>query len=80
MRRGKGLAFEYPGPAGTVSLMKTKGVWKVGFAGKVLGRWRSPEAAALAVARHRTGLPDWDQKRLPVSDDLLDWRPLGDSI
>ena len=27
----------------------------------------------LAVAQHRTGLPDWDNSRVRVSDDTRDW-------
>jgi hypothetical protein len=32
------------------------------------------------VARHRSGLADWDRRRIEAPDDLLDWRPLGDSL
>jgi hypothetical protein len=74
------VAFEYPTPAGPVALVRTSGVWKVRFAGKIRGRWRSPDEAAAAVARHKTSIPRWDRKRLPVSEDLLDWRPLGESV
>ena len=69
------MAFEYPTPAGLVLLMRTRGVWKVRFAGEVRGRWGSPDAAAVAVAQHKSGLPALDRKRLPISEDLIDWRP-----
>ena len=74
------MAFEYPTLVGAVRLTRTTGGWTVRFAGKSRGRWRSPDAAAVAVARHRTGLLVWDQARLTVSEDLIDWRPLGESI
>jgi hypothetical protein len=34
----------------------------------------------LAVAHHQTGLSQWDKRREPVSEDLIDRRPLGDEI
>jgi hypothetical protein len=74
------MAFEYPTPVGVVWLSKARGAWTVRFTGKGHGRWRSPDAAAKAVARHQTGLPQWDGQREPVSQDIIDWRPLGDSI
>lgn len=54
--------------------------WAVCFSGKTRGRWRSPEAAARAVAQHQTGFPEWDREYLPVPEDIIDWRPLGKSI
>jgi hypothetical protein len=74
------MAFEYPTSAGMARLTKVGCVWTFSFVGTKGGRWRSPDDAALAVARHRTGLPQWDKRREPVSQDLIDWRPLGDSI
>ena len=77
---GTSMAFEYPSSAGTVRLAKVGRAWAVQFVGKKRGRWGSPDAAAKAVARHKTGLPQWDDQREPVSQDIIDWRPLGDSI
>ena len=50
------------------------------FNGKMRGRWTSPDAAATAASHHKTGLPEWDREQLAVPDDLLRWRPLGDSL
>ena len=75
------MAFEYPTLAGVVWLTKAGGgAWTVRFTGQGHGRWRSPDAAAKAVASHQTGLPQWDRQHEPVSQDIIDWRPLGDSI
>lgn len=74
------MAFEYPTPAGVVWLAKAGDAWTVRFTGKRHGRWRSPDAAAKAVASHQTGLPQWDRQQELVSQDIIDWRPLGDSI
>lgn len=74
------MAFEYPTSAGVVRLTKAGSAWSVRYIGKRRGRWHSPDAAAEAVARHETGLPQWDQQQEPVSRDIIDWRPLGDSI
>jgi hypothetical protein len=74
------MAFEYPTPAGVVWLTKAGDAWTVRFTGKGHGRWRSPDAAAKAVASHQTGLPQWDRQQELVSQDIIDWRPLGDSI
>ena len=79
-RRGLPVAFELPTSAGTVRLTKAGAGWAVCFSGKTRGRWRSPEAAARAVAQHHTGFPEWDREYLPVSEDIIDWRPLGKSI
>ena len=74
------MAFEHPTSAGLVRLTKVGRVWTFNFVGKKCGRWRSPDDAAKAVASHRTGLPQWDERREPVSEDIMDWRPLGDSL
>jgi hypothetical protein len=74
------MAFEYPTSAGTVRLAQVGHAWAVQYVGEKRGRWRSPDDAAKAVARHETGLPQWDECREPVSQDIIDWRPLGDSI
>lgn len=74
------MAFEYPTPAGVVRLIRTEGRWLLHYAGRRRGEWPTPDAAAVAVAQHRTGLPAWDRKRVAVPGDLLDWRPLGESL
>ena len=77
---GATMAFEHPTPTGAVWLIRAGKRWKLHYAERQRTGWRSPDAAALAAARHRTGLAEWDQNCEPVSDDLLDWRPLGDSL
>ena len=74
------MAFEYPSEAGTVRLVQVQGRWLLHFAGRRSGRWSSPDTAARAVARHQSGLADWDQKLVEAPEDLLDWRPLGESL
>jgi len=74
------MAYEYPSEAGTVHLVQIRGRWLLQFAGRRTGRWPSPDQAAKAAARHRSGLTDWDRQRIHVSEDLLDWRPIGDSL
>jgi hypothetical protein len=74
------MAFEYPTASGVVRLLKVQRIWSVQFNGHQRGRWHSPDAAAIAVVRHRSGLPEWDRGQSDASNDLLDWRPLGDSL
>ena len=74
------MAFEHPTPAGPVRLTRTGSDWTVRYVGKARGRWRSPDAAAKAVALHQTGLSEWDEEYQSVSEDIIDWRPLGESI
>jgi len=74
------MAYEYPSAAGVLRLTKVRGRWLVHFAGRRSGRWPSPEVAAKAVAQHQSGLAEWDRQRDAAPEDLLDWRPLGDSL
>jgi hypothetical protein len=74
------MAFEHPTSAGLARLTKVGRGWTFSFNGKKRGHWSSPDDAAQAVARHQTGLSQWDKRREPVSQDLIDWRPLGDEI
>jgi hypothetical protein len=74
------MAYEYPSAAGTLRLFHVQGRWLLHFAGRRAGGWRSPDVAVKAVARHRSGLAEWDRRRIEAPDDLLDWRPLGDSL
>jgi len=74
------MAYEYPTAAGVLRLLRIQRRWALQFHGRQLGQWRSPDAAAIAAARHQSGLSEWDRGRSDVSDDLLDWRPLGESL
>jgi hypothetical protein len=74
------VPYEHPTGGGVLRLLRTRGSWTIEFKGQRRGRWRSPDAAVLAAAGHRTGLPNWDQASFVVSDDLLRWRPLGESL
>jgi hypothetical protein len=75
-----GMAYEYPSAAGVVHLIRADGRWLLYFQGKRAGHWLSPDLAARAVARHRSGLSAWDRRRIDAPEDLLDWRPLGESL
>jgi hypothetical protein len=77
---GGAMAYEYPTMQGVLRLRRIRMGWAAEFKGREFGAWRSPDAAAIALARHRSGLAEWDRERSDVSDDLLDWRPLGDSL
>jgi hypothetical protein len=74
------MAYEYPSAAGTVSLIEVQGHWLLHFAGRRSGRWPTPDIAAKAVARHQSGLAAWDRRQIEAPEDLLDWRPLGESL
>jgi hypothetical protein len=66
------MSFEHPTPSGVVQLTKAARSWAVRFADKQRGRWRSPDAAAHAVASHQTGIPEWDERRESVSEDIIE--------
>ena len=74
------MAYEYPSDAGILRLTKVRRRWLLHFEGNRLGRWPSADAAAKATAQHETGLSDWDEIYTDAPEDLLDWRPLGDSL
>jgi hypothetical protein len=74
------MAYEYPSAAGAVRLIQSRGHWLLSFGGRRSGRWPSPDLAARAVARHQSGLDAWDCRRIEAPEDLLDWRPLGESL
>jgi hypothetical protein len=74
------MAYEYPSKAGVVQLIRADGRWLLHFKGQRVGHWPSPDLAARAVARHQSGLSAWDRRRLDAPEDLLDWRPLGESL
>jgi hypothetical protein len=77
---GDSMAFEYRTAAGVVLLIRTEQRWWLYYSGLRHGYWNTPDAAAIAVAQHQTGLPRWDRSRNVVPADLLDWRPLGESL
>lgn len=74
------MSYEYASGVGLLRLVKVRGRWLLHFAGRSSGRWTSPDVAAKAIARHRSGHCEWDRKHVEAPDDLLDWRPLGDSL
>ncbi len=74
------MAYEYPCALGVLTLARNKRRWAAELNGVRTGSWPSPEAAAKALARYRSGLSEWDTERHEVSADLLDWRPLGESL
>jgi hypothetical protein len=75
------MAYEYPTAIGVLRLLRMRQRWMVEFKGRRSGQWPSPDAAAKAVARRKSGLTEWDRKWSDdVSDNLLDWRPLDDSL
>ena len=74
------MAYEYAAEAKIIRLTKSRRVWQVEFNGRRGGSWNSPDAAAKAAAVHASGLSDWDRTQLYAPADVLDWRPLGDSL
>jgi hypothetical protein len=74
------MAYEFKTDAGMLRLLRQERQWVVHFNGAQGGAWRSPDAAAQALARHRSGLTAWDTARADVSGDVIDWRPLGESL
>ncbi len=74
------MAYECPTSFGLVRLLRTSCYWVIEYKGRQLGRWPSPDAAVAAAGHYKTDFPDWDQARLAVPDDLLRWRPLGESL
>ena len=74
------MAFEYPTSVGLARLTKNRPVWTFSFVGKKRGRWRSPDEAAQAVARHKTELPNGINAGNRCAGPNRAWRPLGESI
>jgi len=74
------MPFEYITDGGVLRLLGTECQWTIEFNGHRCGLWISPDDAVTAAVRHTTGLRDWDRTRLPVPDDLLRWRPIGDNL
>lgn len=74
------MAYEYDTDAGVVRLLRLKRHWVVRFRDRQGGTWRSADAAAAALARHCSGVAEWDRTRADVPTDMVDWRPLGESL
>jgi hypothetical protein len=74
------MAYEYPTSAGVLRLHRDRRDWFVEFRGARHGPWPSADAAARAVATNPSGVLAWDRTRSEISGDLLDWRPLGESL
>ncbi len=74
------MAFEYPTRRGVLRLLPSGRRWVIEFNGHRRGQWPNADEAAVAAARHRTGLANWDRAPCWISDDLLRWRPLGENI
>jgi hypothetical protein len=74
------MAYEYPTETSVIRLARIRRYWVVQFNGRQSGPWPSPDAAAAAVARHVSGLSEWDRASFDAPADLLDWRPLGESL
>jgi hypothetical protein len=74
------MAYEYQTAAGVIRLFRIGQRWAIDFNGCQMVRWQSPDDAVAAAAYHQTGLPGWDRTRLAVPDDVLRWRPLGESL
>jgi hypothetical protein len=74
------MAFELSTSAGMLLLLRTGKRWAVEFNGRRTGKWGTPNDAAIAVANHRSGILEWDIQQRDASEDILDWRPIGESI
>jgi hypothetical protein len=74
------MAFEFQTPVGVLLLRRKRSFWFVEINEQASGPFPTPGAAAAAVARHRSGIAEWDTTIFAAPDDLLDWRPLGDSL
>ncbi|HXT80653.1 MAG TPA: hypothetical protein VN702_13905 [Acetobacteraceae bacterium] len=76
------MAYEYPTTVGVLRLFRDNNHWAMQFRGRrSTMQWPSPDAAAAAIARHRSGLREWDDARSQDAPaDVLDWRALGESL
>ncbi len=75
------MSYEYPTEIGVIHLLRLQRQWTVKLNGRQGERWGSSNAAVHAVVQHKSGLSEWDQSDLSeVPDDLLDWRPRGESL
>jgi hypothetical protein len=74
------MAFEYKTGAKVLRVTRLRRRRAVEFDGRRSGDRGSPDAATVAAARHETGPRQWDKSRFDVPEDVLDWRPTGDSL
>ena len=74
------MPHEYQTARGILRLYRLRRRWSVEFNGHRHGEWSSPDEAVRALARHRSGLAEWDRGKAHVPDDLLDWRPFGEAL
>ena len=74
------MAYECPVIEGTLQLVRDGQHWAIEFNGSPHGRWSSPDEAAMAAAHHRAGLQEWDRSQWAAPEDLMRWRPIGDSL
>jgi hypothetical protein len=76
----RSMPYEYVTAIGVLRLVRLPGGWTIVFNGGRGGQWPTADAATRAVARHQSGVPEWDQAQHEAPEDLLRWRPLGNSI
>jgi hypothetical protein len=74
------MPYEYVTAIGLLRLVRLPGGWTIAFNGRRGGQWPTADEAARAAARHQSGVPEWDNAQDDVPEDLLRWRPLGNSI
>ncbi|CAH2600544.1 conserved protein of unknown function [Rhodovastum atsumiense] len=74
------MSYEFLTSGGAVRLVSVERHWLLEFSGRRRGAWRTADDAAAAVAHHKSGLRQWDRQSDEVSEDLLDWRPLAESL
>lgn len=74
------MPYEYVTAIGVLRLVRLPSGWTIAFDGRRGGQWSTADAAARAAARHQSGVPAWDQAQHDAPEDLLRWRPLGNSI
>lgn len=75
-----GMPYEFQTEEGLVRLVRLRGKWVIVFNGDRAGSWASPDDAVQALVQRRSGLAGWDGGRVTIPSDLVDWRPVGDSI
>jgi hypothetical protein len=74
------MPFEYPTQRGVLRLVRTRSGWVLEFNGCRSDDWASADDAAQAAFGHRSGLVCWGGSCLDVSNELLDWRPVGENL
>ena len=74
------MAFEFPTRGSTLRLLRTGRAWAVEFNGHSRTRWTSADDAVTAAVRHTTGLAECDRTQFVAPDNLLRWRPIGETL